>query len=109
MEAPPGAGALAGYALLRNTGETAVFLTGADSPDFTQVEFHALTQDGTVMHMRQMRELPIPAHGELRFAPGKIHIMLFGPKREYHTGDSATVKLRCGKDSLSAEFPVKPP
>lgn len=106
MEPPPEAGVLAGYARLRNPSDAELRLTGADSADFASVEFHSMSQVDKALRMRPEKQLSIPAHGELDFSPGKLHIMLFKPGKDFRPGDSVKLNLYCGRDSLSADFKV---
>jgi|GEM_PF-5951668 len=106
-EGPPEAEVLAGYAVLRNAGTADLSLSGADSPDFRQVEFHSVAEEGGRMRMRAEPGLTVPAHGRLYFAPGKLHIMLFGPKRGLRAGESTLIGLRCGASRLDVEFKVE--
>ena len=106
MEPPPGAGVLAGYATLHNRGDTDIKLTGADSPDFALVEFHSIMQGEQTTRMRAEKELTIPAHGSVVFSPGKLHMMMFRPRKDFRLGDNITLTLHCGRDRQVAAFPV---
>jgi copper(I)-binding protein len=106
-ETPPGAEVLAGYATLQNPGGAPVMLTASDSPEFSVVEFHSMTMVDNVMHMQQEKQLLIPAHGELVFAPGALHLMLIQPVKRFRIGDNITINLHCGSGVSKAVFPVK--
>jgi copper(I)-binding protein len=106
---PPEAGVLAGYARLLNPGNVELSLTGADSPEFALVEFHSMSRVGNAMRMRPEKQLAIPARGELVFSPGKLHIMLFKPGREFRAGDVVKLNLHCGSGQLAVDFKVTDP
>jgi copper(I)-binding protein len=43
-----------------------------------RTEMHRSMATGGTMTMQPVRNLPLPAHGEIRFAPGGLHLMIFG-------------------------------
>ncbi len=65
----------AGYMRLRNTTGETVVLMGASSPACGRIMMHE-TVAGT---MRRIDRVRVPAHGEVRFAPGGIHLMCMSP------------------------------
>jgi copper(I)-binding protein len=107
FEAPPGAEVLAGYVTLLNAGNTPAMLTASDSAEFAAVEFHSMTMVDNVMRMQPEKNLSIPAHGELVFAPGALHLMLIQPLKRFRAGDSITVNLHCGDHVSKAVFQVQ--
>lgn len=106
-EAPPGVRIQVGYMTLRNRGASEVRLTGADSPDFGRVEFHAIAQGADGMRMSRIPEPVVPPGGSLNFAPGGVHIMLFQPRRDVRAGQEALLILHCGRDDLAVRFVVR--
>jgi len=48
---------------------------------------------GGVMHMRPVTDLLLPAHGELRFAPESLHLMLLGLKSPLVAGEHVPLVL----------------
>jgi copper(I)-binding protein len=106
--APPTASALAGYVSLSNPHDEAVALTAASSPDFGAIELHEMAMEGDVMRMRRVERIEVPARGEVRLAPGGLHLMLFRPVAPLAVGDSAklTLTLGCGA-SVEVDFPVR--
>lgn len=91
--APPGAEVLAGYAMLRNGGATAITLSGARSDAFARVELHEMSMEGGVMRMRPLAGIVLQARGEAKLAPGGTHLMLMQPKRALKVGDVVDVEL----------------
>ncbi|CAL1238998.1 copper chaperone PCu(A)C [Candidatus Methylocalor cossyra] len=108
-EPPPGVAVLAGYVTLRNGGDREVILTGADSPAFGRIEFHALKRRERAWHMQREAELRVPPHGELALVPGKLHLMLFQPGQEFHPGDQVAINLQCGTGRQRVPFAVVAP
>ncbi len=92
-EAPPGVGMNAAYMLIENpTGQT-VMLNKIDSPDYEHVEIHrSILVDGTAS-MQLLTEVEITAGGRLEFSPGNYHLMLFNPRKQFHTGDMVSFIL----------------
>jgi periplasmic copper chaperone A len=106
-EAPPGAGAMAGYAILHNRSERAMTVDGARSAAFGAVELHRTdTADGN-MRMRQIPRLFLDPGATAALEPGEVHIMLFGPKRSLKAGDRVELTFDCGTRSLAVNFDVR--
>ena len=58
--------------------------------------------------MRHAGDLVVPAGGELRFAPGGLHLMLMRPGRDFAEGDTVRIALVLADGrTLEAEFPVR--
>ena len=51
-------------------------LTGASTPAAQQAELHTMTMDGSVMKMRQVDGIDVPAGQMVTLKPGGYHIML---------------------------------
>ncbi len=92
--APPGATALAGYAVVRNPCAAPVVVADASSGDFVMGMIHETLVENGVSRMRHAGSLPLPARGELRFEPGGRHLMLMHPKRQLKLGDKVAVSLK---------------
>ena len=97
----------AGYVTLINHGK-ADALVGVDMPDAQKVEMHASSMAGGIMKMTPEARTPIPAKGQVSFAPGGRHLMLIGLKRPLRVGDKlpATLKFASGA-ALKVEFVVQ--
>ncbi len=90
---PKGADIGAGYLTIHNSGAAADRLTGG-SADFAAVEIHEMKMDNGVMQMRQLKDgLAVPAHGEVRFAPGGYHIMFTHLKKPLSKGETVKATL----------------
>lgn len=96
-----------GYVTLVNHGK-ADALVGAESPAAAKVEMHASSMAGGVMKMTPEAQTPIPAGGQVSFAPGGRHLMLIGLKRPLKVGDKAPVTLKFASGaSLKVDFAVQ--
>lgn len=105
--APPGAGAHAAYALLRNTGTQTQVCTAASSADFGAAEIHrSLIEEGRHRMLRG-QQIQIAAGQTTALAPGGLHLMLFRPVRPLAPGASAQITLDCGGAVVSAPFFVR--
>jgi copper(I)-binding protein len=67
-----------GYFDVHNTGAQAEALTAASSDSARAIEMHEIIHDGDMVRMRRQASVNIPAGGTISFAPGGLHLMLFG-------------------------------
>jgi copper(I)-binding protein len=104
---PKGADVGAAYVEIHNAGGDADRLTGG-SADFANVEIHEMSMQSNVMQMRKLKDgLAIPAHGDVKLAPGGFHLMLTGLKHPLVKGESAKLTLtfeRAG--AVTVDFPI---
>jgi periplasmic copper chaperone A len=104
---PKGADVGAAYVEIRNAGGDADKLTGG-AADFANVEVHEMSMQGNVMQMRELKGgLTIPAHGDVKLAPGGLHLMLTGLKHPLVKGEMAKITLtfeRAG--AVTVDFPI---
>lgn len=75
---PAAAGRPAGGYFLAHGTAAADALVGVTSPKAERIELHSMVNEGGVMKMRAEPSFALPARGELKFAPGGSHLMLFG-------------------------------
>ena len=92
--APPGATALAGYAVLRNPCAKPFVVTDVGSPDFAMGMIHETLVDKGISRMRHAKSLSLPARGVLKFEPGGKHMMLMHPRRVLKEGDRVRLVLK---------------
>ena len=88
-------------------------LIGAGSPAAGVVEIHEMVMDGSVMKMRAVNGLDLPAGKMVELKPGGYHIMLMDLKQPVKEGDIVEVTLMVeGKDKkreiLNLKAPAKP-
>jgi len=88
-------------------GAVADRLIRVDSPKAASIELHAGGMEGGMMTMKPLSGMDIPAHGEIRFAPGGNHAMLFGIDPSVRPGTSLplTFRFQSGK-AIGAEAKV---
>lgn len=92
--APPGATALAGYAVLRNPCAKPFVVIDVGSPDFAMGMIHETIVDKGVSRMRHAKSLSLPVRGVLKFEPGGKHMMLMHPRRVLKEGDRVRLVLK---------------
>jgi copper(I)-binding protein len=106
--APPGATMLAGYATLRNPGDAALAIVGADSKDFAHVSLHLSHERDGLVRMEPIKRLEIQAGSYQVLGPGSYHLMLMQPKRELKAGDRVKIHIFTEAGAgADAEFVVR--
>ena len=99
-------------AFARITSATGGKLVGAASPVAGVVEIHEMAMDGSVMKMRAVPALDLPAGKTVELKPGGYHVMLMDLKQPLQAGDmvplSLVVESAGGKrETLELKLPVK--
>lgn len=83
----------AAYFEIANAGKSDDTLIAIESDVARSVELHTTIMDGTVMRMRKLDRLPLPAGKTVKAAPGGLHIMLVGLKAPLKDGDQFPMRL----------------
>ncbi|MDE2149320.1 MAG: copper chaperone PCu(A)C [Gammaproteobacteria bacterium] len=105
----PGGLPAGGYFTLRNDGDHPVKLIGAKSPAYGSVMLHRSLQSQGESGMVGVDTLTVPAHGQIRFAPGGYHLMLMQPRAPLEVGGAVTVALEFdGGVTLEQIFVLRP-
>ncbi|MBK1665819.1 hypothetical protein CKO10_15265 [Rhodospirillum rubrum] len=101
--ATPGAAKVGGaFLTLTNKGDADRLLSASADVSET-VELHTHVMDGTVMKMRQVDAIDLPANGSVALRPGSFHVMLIGLKAPLSEGQSFPLTLtfeRAGKATI---------
>jgi copper(I)-binding protein len=106
----PGGAPSGGYFTVHNDSAVPIVLLGARSPDYADVSLHRTVTEGTTSRMEDVDKVTVPAHGEVRFAPGGYHLMMMRANPKVKVGGEVTVELRfSGGRTLDARFPVRGP
>jgi len=85
-------------------------LLSASSPVAGVVEIHEMAMEGSVMKMRAVAGLDLPAGKAVELKPGGYHVMLMDLKQQLKAGETVTVSLVVqGKDGKSETIEVKAP
>jgi len=91
---PPVADTAAGYMTIRNHGNSDIEIISITTSVADHPEFHAMSMDNGMMHMKKMDKVIIPAKGEISFSPGGNHLMLIGLTKSLKTGEHLMITLK---------------
>lgn len=101
---PAASGRPAAAYLTLKGGASGATLVGIASPTVERAELHEMTSEGGIMRMGAVRSIPVPANGEVKLAPGGLHIMLFGLQPGQNAGGTLPLVLRFADgSSMTAE------
>jgi copper(I)-binding protein len=91
---PPGVPNTAAYFSIQNSSDTTQILIGAsvDFADKAEIHNHIMVND--MMRMEQQSEVVIQPGESVQFAPGGLHLMLFGLKQPLLEGQSVAISLQ---------------
>ncbi|MGJ8679974.1 copper chaperone PCu(A)C [Paraglaciecola sp.] len=97
---PPGVPNTAAYFTIENNSQHAEFLVGAKANFVAKAEIHNHIHHNGMMKMQQQSEVKIEAGQTLHFAPGGLHIMLFGLKQPLSENQvlDLSVQTKSGKN-----------
>jgi periplasmic copper chaperone A len=98
----------AGYFILHNMTGTTKTLVGANSPACGQLMLHESLHQGGQERMEMVKQVDVPAHGSLSFAPGGYHLMCIQPSAAMKPGGSVNVTLHFADGgALASDFAVR--
>jgi hypothetical protein len=104
----PGSMMLAGYLSLRNSGDAALTVVGADSAAFRSVSMHQSVEENGVERMRPLAKFAIAPGESVTFAPGSRHLMLMQPLRQLKSGDAVRIHIATESgEGANADFIVR--
>ena len=86
MRALPAHLPAAGYFTLHNAGKDPLALTAASSPACGMLMLHKSTQSGGMGSMEDVASVPVPAGGDIKFAPGGYHHHYHHHHHHHHHG-----------------------
>lgn len=109
-QAPPGAMATAAFMVLKNTGTADTRLVRVENPASKTTELHTHLNDGGVMRMRPVADIPVKAGGEAVLQPGGLHVMMIDLKAPLKAGDRVPLTLTFADgSSKQIDAPVRAP
>mgnify|MGYP000881553895 CR=1 FL=1 len=103
---PPSVPNTAAYFSIQNSSDTTKILIGASAAFATKAEIHNHIMVNDMMRMEQQSEVVINPGQSVHFAPGGLHIMLFGLKQPLSEGESVAISLQT-KDGESIIISAK--
>lgn len=106
MTEPAGSAPAAAYLTITNEGEAPDTLIGAEIEAAGRVTLHTQALSDGMVRMEPLAFVELPAGGEVRLAPGGIHLMIEKPEAGLVAGDSLEITLllrRKGRVPIEAE------
>ena len=92
-EALPKSPVNAAYMTLINNSPERLTVVKVDSDVFSKVEVHEMTLEHGLMKMSELKELIVPANGQIQLAPSGKHLMLKTATRHLIQGDKVALTL----------------
>lgn len=89
-------------AFMELTADRNAVLVSASSPVAAVVEIHEMVMDGSVMRMRAVPRLELPAGRKVELRPGGYHVMLMDLRQTLRAGDVVPLSLRVETDGAPA-------
>ena len=100
---PPGITIGGAYFTINNSGDADTLL-GIESPVCDHADLHLMSMNAGMMQMRPLKSVPVPAHGQVRFEPEHMHVMLNDLHRPLREGEEFPMTLifqRAGRVSTN--------
>ncbi len=108
IRSTPGGGAA--YFTLHNGGDHAAALVSVNLDAYGMAMLHQTRMVNGMMHMTEADTVPVPAHGDVAFAPGSYHVMLMDAKKTAIIGSSTVLTLTFkGGATLKSSCTIKGP
>jgi copper(I)-binding protein len=85
--APPGAPMMAGYATLKNSGDTPISVLTVQSDAFRQSSIHETVIERGVAKMRETPRIDLAPGATVTMKPGGAHLMLVDPRHAIGKGE----------------------
>jgi copper(I)-binding protein len=85
--APPDTQMMAGYATLRNIGDTPIKVLTVQTDAFRQSSIHETVVEHDVTKMRELPRLDLGPGATIQMKPGGRHLMLLDPRHPIVAGD----------------------
>ncbi len=86
-KAPPGVSMMAGYATLKNEGDTPIKVLTVQSDAFRQSSIHETVVERGVSKMRELPRVDMAPGATIDMKPGGAHLMLMEPRHPILVGD----------------------
>jgi len=108
--APPNARVMGGFLTIKNPSEYTIWITGASSPQFEDVELHESSEEDGISRMFRLNFIKLTPGETVNFKPFGKHLMLFTPKQPLKPGSEVHFVLKLGNgDLVKFMAPVKKP
>jgi len=84
----------AAFAIVENGGAVQRAIVGATADGAEKAELHEMKMVESMMQMRPVQRIDVPAHGKVELKPGGLHVMLFGLQKTPRAGDTIRLTLK---------------
>ncbi|WP_158965509.1 copper chaperone PCu(A)C [Paraglaciecola sp. L3A3] len=91
---PPSVANTSAYFTIQNKSDKDEFLVDAAADFVGKTEIHNHVHQNGMMKMQQQSEVKIPAGQSVSFAPGGLHLMLFGLNKPLEEGQTVSISLQ---------------
>jgi len=91
--APPVVRVMAAYLVVENITSKPVSIRSITSPLFGVIEIHKTEVRDGMASMHKLEKLSVPAHSQLEFKPGAMHLMLMDRKQNLAIGDKVPLQF----------------
>lgn len=109
VRATPGADIAAAYMTLRNTGATALTVTGVESPIAGHAMIHETKVEGGLSKMRAHEQLAVAPGATVKLQPGGLHVMLHSLGKPLTVGEKVPLVIQLsGGGTVQATATVRP-
>jgi copper(I)-binding protein len=88
---PPGSTIMAGYATLKNGGDTRLSILTVQSNAFRSSSIHETVTERDVTRMRELPRVDLAPGAEVEMKPGGAHLMLSDPRHPIVAGDKIAI------------------
>lgn len=95
----PGQKGSGAFMTLANASSIPYALTSVSFNAAGVVELHETSMNGTMMQMRRISQIDIPANGSVELKPGSYHVMLMGLNKGLTAGTTETLTLTFSDNS----------
>jgi copper(I)-binding protein len=100
----------AGYMTLINRSDRPLELTAVSSDAYQEIGLHHSMNHEGMSHMEAVKQISVPPHSTVPFAPAGYHLMLMQPTHTLAPGDHVTLVLHfAGGAERAVSFEVRGP
>lgn len=91
--APPGARANAAYVQLYNNSDAPIVIQSLSATCCAELMLHRTRYENDKAIMEHLDQLTVPAQGNVKLAPGGLHIMLLNARKPLQLGEQIELHL----------------
>ncbi len=99
---PPNSKMTAAYATIHNSSEYTIWMTGAASDGFGEVQLHETIEEGGMARMVHQDFVKLEPGETVEFKRGGKHFMMFTPKSPVKEGDVHRIDIKLGNGDIES-------